>query len=108
MAKESQKNKPSNSIDMRAITSSLKDLWSKIEYHVGFGYAVILLSGVICAVYLVGQTLRSDSASTDSATDPKYSTKFDTATIDKVNQLDGTTNSNNVNIPGGHINPFTE
>lgn len=108
MAKESQKNQPANAIDLRAIVSSLKDVWSKIEPHVGFGYAVILLSVIICSVFLVGQTLRSESTSNAPATDAQYSTKFDTTTIEKVNQLDSTTNSHSVSIPGGHINPFAE
>lgn len=87
----------------------LKGVWAKIEPHIGFGYAVVLLVGIMCVIYLVGQTLQSDSPGLSSSSESPYSTKFDDTTVGKVRALNSDlSTSTTVVLPGGRINPFAE
>ena len=87
----------------------IKNAWAKVEPHIGFGYAVILLVGIMCVIYLVGQTLQSVSPGVSSSNESPYSTKFDDATVGKVRALNSDLSpSTTVVLPDGRINPFAE
>jgi len=111
MPDANDKPKQSLSDSFKDISLQVKAFWQRVQPHLGFMYATVLLLGITYVVYIVTQSLNSNiapSAATPHATND-FSIRFDDATINKVRALSGNGSANtNVTLPEGRINPFSE
>lgn len=92
-----------NNISMGALPKQLSNFFHR--YHV-ITFSLVVLGGMAAAIFLLNNILLTSTQSTDNA---GISTTFDTATIDRVDQLK-TINDvpENMSFPTGRINPFVE
>lgn len=93
----------------QAVTNQFK----KLGRHHYFIFIVLLLSGLVVAVYVVNQTLTapSDKAYREQKIKESLSASFDRATIEKIENLQKSSETGTTPPPaqpGVRTNPFAE
>lgn len=102
-----QNPKKKQSLNLSELTTMLKPLGVLFKRHLVLIFIVLTLLALIYAVVTVNTILQQGSTTADTATN-KYDTRFDQATIDKINQLSNRDQTPSVSLPSGRINPFSE
>lgn len=92
-------------ISLKGISTGISRLLHR--FHILL-FSIFILGMLIVAVYLLNQLLiTSDQA--NGYTAQANNASFDTATINRLNQLHSVTDpSTPLSLPAGRINPFTE
>lgn len=97
-------------VSLKGITEGLKQTGLAIRRRTGIIYAVIVLAALIYSIFSVNLILGtpSDAEYRSQKEAESFSTRFDEATIKKINTLKARQEAGNVTLPGGRINPFAE
>lgn len=92
-------------LSLTGLKTSLSTFFHR--YHVVL-FVVVAVGGLAVVIFMLNNTIIAASE-TPAEGAPVTSTTFDQATIDKVNQLDTTSSSRPLSLPGGQrTNPFVE
>ena len=108
MEDDKKKAKNSSSLDLASIKHAFKPLSNLFRAHFSFIFTGAALLALVYAVLSVQLILQQTPTSDAATTSNEYSTKFDDATIKKVNDLGDHQDSGGIVLPQGRINPFSE
>lgn len=100
----------STDITMASFTASLEKLQSSLKKHAGIIFVVVVLAVLVYSISSVNLVLSnpSDTDYRDKREAEMTSTRFDEATIKKIEALGDRQNPPAPVLPGGRINPFIE
>lgn len=97
-------------VSLKSITDSLKQAGVVLRDRISIIFVVVVLAALIYSIYSVNLILStpSDSEYRAKKEAESFSTRFDEATIKKIDALKGRQEAGNIDLPGGRINPFAE
>lgn len=97
-------------ISLQGITEGLKQAGVALRQRISIIYVVIVLAALVYSIFSVNLILStpSDEEYRAKKEAESFSTRFDEATIKKIDGLKGRQEAGNINLPGGRINPFAE
>lgn len=97
-------------ISLKGITEGLKKAGEALERRMSIIYVVVVFAALIYSIYSVNLILSapSDEVYRAKKEAESFSTRFDEATIKKIDGLKGRQETGNIDLPGGRINPFSE
>ncbi len=106
---DDQSNTPSikSGLTLDSLNATLKSTSKSLQLHLGFIITVILLLVLVYNVYAVNSALLNQSSNISTA-DSTVVQNFDKATVIKIQTLRNTTSPNDISLPSGRINPFSE
>lgn len=97
-------------VSIKSITEGLKKAGDSFRRHMSIIYVVVVLVGLVYSIYSVNLILGmpSDEEYRLQKEAESFSTRFDEATIKKINSLKARQDAGSVELPSGRINPFAE
>jgi hypothetical protein len=97
-------------ISLKGIGDQFKDLGHKLRRHMSIIFVVVVLGALVYSVFSVNLILGmpSDEAYRMQKEAESFSTRFDDATIEKIDGLKDRQEAGDIQLPGGRINPFAE
>lgn len=98
-------------LSLKNIQEGLKSTGASLRRRMSIIYVVIVLTALVYSIFSVNQILStpSDEAYRMKKESESFSTKFDEATIKKIDSLKGRQEVGNTDLPTGiRINPFAE
>lgn len=100
----------SQDISMKSMKEEFQKLGSSLRRHMSIIFVVFVLAALIYSIFSVNLILGapSDEAYRQKKEAESFSTRFDEATIKKIDGLRGRQDAGNIDLPGGRINPFAE
>lgn len=100
----------SQDISMKSMKEEFQKLGSSLRRHMSIIFVVFVLAALIYSIFSVNLILGapSDEAYRQQKEAESFSTRFDEATIKKIDSLRGRQDAGTIELPGGRINPFAE
>lgn len=100
----------SQDLSMKGMSGELKKLGLTLRRRMSIIYVVIVLFALVYSIFSVNLILgmQTDEEYKLKKEAESFSTRFDEATIKKIDGLKGRQETGNVELPGGRINPFAE
>lgn len=97
-------------ISLKNMTEELKKFGVTLRRRMSIIYVVVVLAGLIYTILSVNLILStpSDAEYRTTKEAESFSTRFDEATIKKIDGLKARQEAVNIELPGGRINPFAE
>ena len=97
-------------LSLKGISEGLRKTGVAIRQRMSIIYVVVVLAALIYSIFSVNLILSTppDEAYRQKKEAESFSTRFDEATIKKIDALKGRQEATNIELPGGRINPFAE
>lgn len=97
-------------ISIKSVSEDLKKASLTLRRHMSIIYVVVVLVGLLYSIFSVNLILGmpSDEEYRSEKEAESFSTRFDEATIKKINGLKARQDAGSVELPSGRINPFAE
>jgi len=97
-------------ISIKGLNDELKKAGLALRRHMSIIFVVFVLIALVYSIFSVNLILGTppDEAYRQKKEAESFSTRFDEATIKKIDGLKGRQEAGNVDLPSGRINPFAE
>lgn len=100
----------SKDLKLSDLIASLEKLKTGFKKHAGIIFVIVVLAALVYSISSVNLVLSAESDSTyrDKRESEMTSTRFDKATIQKIEALGDRQSTPDPVLPAGRINPFVE
>lgn len=97
-------------LSLKGVSEELKNIGVSLRTHMSIIFVVMVLAALIYSIFSVNLILGmpSDETYRQQKEAESFSTRFDEATIKKIDGLKGRQEVGNIDLPAGRINPFAE